>query len=54
MNPLHHLAEGLRGLLLNGTARWHLAVAFGLCLLLLAVLIPLDMRLLRKRVFGDS
>jgi lipooligosaccharide transport system permease protein len=54
LNPLHHLAEGLRDLLLNGTATWHLAAAFGLCLLLLAVLIPLDMRLLRKRVFGDS
>jgi len=39
---------------LNGTATWHLTAAFGLCLLLLAVLIPLDMRLLRKRVFGDS
>ena len=54
LNPLHHLAEGLRDLLLNGTATWHLAAAFGLCLLLLAVLVPLDMRLLRKRVFGDS
>jgi len=54
LNPLHHLAEGLRGLLLHGNVTWHLAAAFGLCLLLLAALIPLDMRLLRKRVFGDG
>lgn len=53
-NPLHHLAEGLRGLLLHGTVTWHLAAATGLCLLLLAMLIPVDMRLLRKRVFGDG
>jgi lipooligosaccharide transport system permease protein len=54
INPLHHLAEGLRQLLLNGKPTWHLAAAAGLCLALLAVLIPLDMRLLRKRVFGDG
>jgi lipooligosaccharide transport system permease protein len=54
LNPLHHLAEGLRGLLLQGKWTWHLAAAFGLCALLLAVLIPIDMRLLRKRVFGDG
>lgn len=54
VNPLHHLAEGMRGLLLNGALTWHLGMAFGLCLLLLAILIPINMRLLRKRVFGDS
>ena len=54
LNPLHHLSEGLRGLLLRGSVTWHLAAGSGLCLLLLAVLIPLDMRLLRKRVFGDG
>ena len=48
------LPVGLRGLLLTGTTSWHLAAAAGLCLLLLAVLIPLDLRLLRKRVFGDG
>lgn len=53
LNPLHHLSEGLRSLLLTGTLTWHLAAAAGLIVLLLAVLIPLDMRLLRKRVFGD-
>jgi lipooligosaccharide transport system permease protein len=53
-NPLHHLAEGLRWLLLTGTPTYHLLAAPALCLLVLAVLIPLDMRLLRKRVFGDA
>lgn len=54
LNPLHHLAEGLRWLLLMGKPTWHLAACAGLCLVLLAALIPLDMRLLRKRVFGDQ
>jgi len=53
-NPLHHLAEGLRQLLLHGTLTWHLAAAAGLCLAMLALLIPIDMRLLRRRVFGDA
>lgn len=53
MNPLHHLAEGLRWLLLRGEPTWHLAACAGLCLLLISTLIPLDMRLLRRRVFGD-
>jgi lipooligosaccharide transport system permease protein len=53
-NPLHHLAEGLRQLLLHNRPTWHLAAAAGLCLMVLALLIPLDMRLLRKRVFGDA
>ncbi|HAV62835.1 MAG TPA: hypothetical protein DCY13_10770 [Verrucomicrobiales bacterium] len=54
LNPLHHLAEGLRHLLLDGRVTWHLAAAAGLCLAMLGLLIPLDMRLLRKRVFGDG
>lgn len=54
LNPLHHLAEGLRWLLLMNKPTWHLAAAAGLCVVLLAVLIPLDLRLLRKRVFGES
>ncbi|HEX2838244.1 MAG TPA: hypothetical protein VHN77_08985 [Phycisphaerales bacterium] len=48
------MAEGLRWLLLMGTPTWQLAACAGLCLVLLAALIPLDMRLLRKRVFGDQ
>lgn len=54
LNPLHHLAEGMRGLLLQGKLTFHLPAALGLCLALLAILVPIDMRLLRKRVFGDS
>ena len=53
-NPLHHLAEGLRFLLLEGRPTLHLAISAGLCLVLLMVLVPVDMRLLRKRVFGDG
>jgi lipooligosaccharide transport system permease protein len=54
LNPLHHLAEGLRALLLRGEPTWHLAAAAALCIVLLLALIPIDMRLLRKRVFGDG
>lgn len=53
LNPLHHLAEGLRHLLLAGKPTWHLGASAGLCLVILLALIPLDMRLLRRRVFGD-
>ncbi|MCB9548257.1 MAG: ABC transporter permease [Myxococcales bacterium] len=54
VNPLHHLAEGVRWLLLEGRITGHLAASAGLSTLLLALLIPLDMRLLRRRVFGDA
>jgi lipooligosaccharide transport system permease protein len=54
INPLHHLAEGLRALLLNGKISMHLGAAAGLFCLMLLILIPIDMRLLRKRVFGDG
>jgi lipooligosaccharide transport system permease protein len=54
INPLNHLAEGLRWLLITGTVTWHLAAAAGLFLLMLAILIPIDLRLLRRRVFGDT
>jgi lipooligosaccharide transport system permease protein len=54
INPLHHLAEGLRCLLIEGLITWHLFAAAGLSLALLLLLIPIDMRLLRKRVFGDG
>src|ERR1041384_7591245 len=39
LNPLHHLAEGLRALLITGVLTSHLAAAAGLCALLLLVLI---------------
>ena len=54
VNPLHHLAEGLRQLLIAGVVHWHLAAAIGLCAVLMAILVPIDMRLLRRRVFGDG
>jgi len=41
-------------LLIAGELHWHLAAAAGLFLLMLAILIPIDMRLLRRRVFGDG
>lgn len=52
-NPLHHLAQGLRWLLLHGQPTWHLAAAAGLCLALIVVLVPIVLRLLRRRVLGD-
>ena len=52
-NPLYHLAEGLRGLLLGDGPGYHLAGLAGLLTVMLGVLVPLDMRLLRKRVLGD-
>ena len=53
VNPLYHLAEGIRSLLLGGGAGYHLAGLAALLAVMLGVLVPLDMRLLRKRVLGD-
>ena len=53
VNPLYHLAEGVRGLLLGAPATYHLALLSVLLIVMLIVLVPLDMRLLRKRVLGD-
>ena len=53
-NPLHHLSEGLRHLLIHGRITWDLAAVAGLCLMINLILIPIDMRLLRRRVFGDG
>jgi lipooligosaccharide transport system permease protein len=53
VNPLHHLAEGVRRLLVTGELHGSLAAAAGLSAVMLGLLIPLDLRLLRKRVFGD-
>ena len=53
-NPLHQLAEGLRWLLIVGKLTWHLAAAAILFFLVLLFLLPIDLRLLRRRVFGDS
>lgn len=53
VNPLYHLAEGVRGLLLGAPAAYHLELLIVLLAVMLIVLVPLDMRLLRKRVLGD-
>lgn len=53
LNPLYHLAEGLRGLLLGEAFVYHLGAALALALLLVGLLVPLDMRLLRRRVLGE-
>jgi lipooligosaccharide transport system permease protein len=53
VNPLYHLAEGLRDLLLRRAGAGHLAGLGVLVVMMLVVLVPLDMRLLRKRVLGD-
>lgn len=53
VNPLYHLAEGLRGLLLGAPALYHLAALTLSCVLLIGVLVPLAMRLLSKRVLGE-
>ena len=52
-NPLFHLAEGLRSLLLGDNSGYHLGSLAGLLAVMLGILVPLDMRLLRKRVLGD-
>jgi lipooligosaccharide transport system permease protein len=54
LNPLHHLSEGLRWLLVAGRLTWHLAVAAGLCALVIVLFVPLNQKLLRKRIFGEK
>ena len=54
LNPLHHLAEGIRWLLLAGEPTPHVLAAAGLCGLMILVLIPIDERLLRRRVLGEG
>ncbi len=53
VNPLHHLAQAFRGILLGGPVAGHLAGVLILSALLLGILVPLDLRLLRRRVLGD-
>lgn len=53
VNPLYHLAETVRGLLLGEAVGGHVASLMLLVLIMLGALVPLDMRLLRKRVLGD-
>jgi lipooligosaccharide transport system permease protein len=53
INPVYHLAEGLRGVLVGGGATLHLLAAAALSVGILAILVPLDMRLLGRRVLGE-
>jgi len=48
------LAEGIRLLLLVGEPNHHLVAACGLFLLMILILIPVDERLLRRRVLGEG
>lgn len=53
INPVYHLAQAYRGLLIGGPVLVHLASLVALVALMLAVLVPLDLRLLRRRILGD-
>jgi lipooligosaccharide transport system permease protein len=53
VNPLYHLAQTYRGLLLGGPVAGHLLSLVLLSVLMVAILVPLDLRLLRRRVLGD-
>lgn len=54
INPLHHLAEGIRLLLLSNVLSFHLVAAVLLFCLMIMILFPLDLRLLRRRVLGEA
>ena len=53
VNPLYHLAQVFRGILIGGPVATPLAWVTALSALLLAILVPLDLRLLRLRVLGE-
>jgi lipooligosaccharide transport system permease protein len=53
VNPLYHLAQACRGLLLDGPVAVHLASLVLLAALIVGVMVPLDLRLLRRRILGD-
>ena len=53
INPLYHLAQAFRSILIGGPVATHLAAVAALSAIMLAVLVPLDLRLLRRRVLGD-
>ncbi|MES9991195.1 MAG: ABC transporter permease [Candidatus Thiodiazotropha sp.] len=54
VNPLHHTAEGIRLLLLSDQLSFHLPAAMGLYCLMILILLPVDLRLLRRRVLGEA
>jgi lipooligosaccharide transport system permease protein len=53
-NPLYHLAEMNRAFLLGASASGHLAAALLMSLAMICVLVPLNLRLLRRRVLGED
>jgi lipooligosaccharide transport system permease protein len=53
VNPLYHLAQVFRAILIGGPMAAHLAGVLVLSALLLGILVPLNLRLLRRRVLGD-
>jgi lipooligosaccharide transport system permease protein len=53
VNPVYHLAETFRGVLLGAPIASHLSALVVLVASMLVVLVPLDVRLLRRRVIGD-
>jgi ABC-type polysaccharide/polyol phosphate export permease len=53
VNPLYHLTQAFRGVLIGGPVLAPLAGVTALSAILLAALVPLDLRLLRRRVLGE-
>jgi lipooligosaccharide transport system permease protein len=51
--PLHHLAEGVRVLLVAGRLSAHLIAAALVFLLMILVLVPADLRPLCRRLLGE-
>ena len=54
LSPLYHLAESARGLLLGAPAATHVIALLAIAVVMLLVLVPLDLRLLRRRVLGET
>lgn len=54
LNPLHHVAEGMRWLMVKGVWSWHIHMATAMLVTMLLVLIPIDLHLLKRRVLGET
>ncbi len=53
VNPVHHAAEGMRDLLVNGQVDAHLGWMMLICAVLIVVMLPVVNGLMRRRVLGD-
>ena len=53
VNPLYHLAQAARGLLIGGPVLTHLGGLAIISMAMLGLLVPANLRLLRRRVLGD-